>query len=170
MNWESYFKIGYVIKTHGLKGEVTISILPDAPDFDELDSIFIDQKNNLVPYFIETFSPKGNKVFVKLEGLNTLDQAEKLKGCSLYLSKESRPKSGRGKFYFDEVPGFTVVDASLGEIGEVKEVSEQINNPQLVLIREGKEILIPVNSPFITSVNKSKRVVSVNLPEGFLEI
>jgi 16S rRNA processing protein RimM len=37
-------------------------------------------------------------------------------------------------------------------------------------MHEGKEVLIPVNSPFITSINKSKKKISVNLPEGFLDI
>jgi 16S rRNA processing protein RimM len=43
-------------------------------------------------------------------------------------------------------------------------------NRLLALDHNGKEVLIPVNSPFITRINKSKKMITVNLPEGFLDI
>jgi 16S rRNA processing protein RimM len=163
------YKIGYVAKAHGLKGEVTI-IVTEPVDLDPIESVFIEQKNTLVPYFIKDLSDRGDKAFVKFEEINSIEQANSLKGCSLYLLKEARPKLKRGEFYDDEVIGFKVEDETLGELGNVTEVSSSGPNRLLTVEVKTKEVLIPLNSPFIISTNKTKKVIKVALPDGFLDI
>ena len=170
MTLEESFKIGFIAKTHGLKGEVTIQMTPECPDLHEFKSFFVEKNQNLIPYFLETVSLKGDKAFIKLEDVNTIEQASALKGCSLYLPKAEREKLGRGEFYNDEVVGFEVADKEAGTIGLITEVFESGPNRFLVIDHNGKEVMIPLNGPFIKSVNKSKKKISVELPEGFLEI
>lgn len=171
MELEACFKIGYVQKTHGLKGEVTISLEPGAPDdFEEINSIFLEIKGRLVPYFLEAISFKGDKAFVKFDDVNTSEEASLLKGASLYLPKTARPKSKRGEFYNDEVIGFIVNDASVGKLGSVIRVENEEVNPLLIVLQGEKEIAIPINAPFITSVNKSAKKIEVDLPEGLLDL
>ncbi len=165
-----HFKIGYVAKSHGLKGEVTIVLGPDCPDLESAKSIHVELGHQLVPHFIESISIKGVKAYVKLENIDTPEAAASLKGCSLFLPKKERPKLSRGEFYSDEVIGFEVTDAETGVLGEVSEVFESGPNRFLMIMRNGKEIMIPINGPFITDMNKSKKKISVELPEGFLEI
>lgn len=163
------YKIGYVAKTHGLKGEVTL-VITEAIDLEKIQSVFIEIGNNLVPYFIEYFSDRQDKVFIKFEEVNTPEQASHLKGASIFLNKSERPKLARGEFYDDEIKGFTVEDKSAGVLGMVTEVIQAGASRLIQVDRDGKEILIPVNGPFITSINKSKKKIAVDLPEGFLEI
>lgn len=171
MELEDCFKIGYVQKTHGLKGEVTIALEVGAPDeMDAITSIFLEVKGRLVPYFIEAISLKGDKAFIKFEDVTTSEQANELKGASLYLPKTARPKSGRGEFYNDEVIGFTVNDANAGKLGTVARVENEEVNPLLIVMQGEKEIAIPINAPFITSVNKSAKKIEVELPEGLLDL
>ena len=159
------------MKPHGLKGEVTVSIDADFPDdFKSLQSFFIEQQHQLVPYFVTAISQKGNKAFVKLEDVDTIDQAEQIAKCALYLPRASRPKAKRGEFYNDEIVGFEVIDSEHGSLGVVLEVIQSGPQRFLSLNYEEKEMLIPVDGPFITSVNRSKSTVSVQLPEGFLDI
>lgn len=169
MDVQACFKIGYVARTHGLKGEITIMTLPDCPDLSGLGTVFIDKKGQLVPYFIQTSSIKGDKAFVKLEDVDTIDLATDLKGASIFLPKTERPKAGRGEFHNDEVIGFTVLEGAR-PLGTVKEVSEIGPGRFLLVDKKGKEILIPINGPFIKSVNKSAKKIKVELPEGFLDI
>ncbi len=165
------FKIGYVQKTHGLKGEVTIALEVGAPDeMDAITSIFLEVKGRLVPYFIEAISLKGDKAFVKFEDVDSSEQANQLKGASLYLPKAVRPKAKRGEFYNDEIIGFVVNDASAGKLGTVVRVENEEVNPLLIVQQEEKEISIPINAPFITSVNKSAKKIEVDLPEGLLDL
>jgi 16S rRNA processing protein RimM len=165
------YKIGYILKPHGLKGEVTISLTPEGPDeFASLETIFVEQNNRLVPFFIESSSQNGDKVFVKFEDVDSQESADKISKSSLYLPKASRPKSGRGEFYDDEIIGFQVEDKEFGELGEVISIEVAGPNKLLAIEYKEKEVLIPVNSPFILSINKSKKKIMVDLPEGFLEI
>lgn len=169
MNKEDCYSIGYICKAHGLKGEVTV-VLTEPVDLDELESVFIEVKGNLVPYFIQTFSERPDKAFIKFEEVNSIEQANTIKGCALYLNKSTRPSLKRGSFYNDEVEGFMVSDELHGELGTISEVLQTGPNRFLQLIYQGKEVLIPVNGPFITSVNKSKKLIKVSLPDGFLDI
>jgi 16S rRNA processing protein RimM len=169
MDKSTCFKIGYIAKAHGLKGEVTL-VITELVDLSLVKSVFVETKNNLVPYFIAAVSDRGDKAFVKFEDVNTLEQAEVLKGCSMYLQKEARPKLKRGEFYDDEVISFSVENETGEPLGSIKEVIHSGANRLLALIYLGKEVLIPVNGPFIVSINKTKKKIIVQLPEGFLEI
>jgi len=159
------------MKPHGLKGEVTISLDPNAyADWENLKTIFIEKKSLLVPYFIQHISVRNDKAFVKLEDVDTPEYAALLKGGSLYLPKKERPKPAKGEFYSEEVIGFEVTDQELGVLGMILDVEQAGPNRFLILNYNKKEIMIPVNGPFITSINKSKKKISVSLPEGFLDI
>jgi 16S rRNA processing protein RimM len=171
MDLKSAYKIGYILKPHGLKGQVTVSLDAEAPeDLEDIDTLFIEKNNQLIPYFREEISVSGSKAYLKLEDINTPEAAKDISKSAIYLPKTSRPKSGKGEFYDDEVIGFVVTDETEGELGSVTEITVAGPNKLLTVICNGKEVLIPINSPFIKSVNKSKKTISVELPEGFLEI
>ena len=170
MNISDCYKAGYVAKTHGLKGEVTIVMSVDCLDPESLKMFFVEINQNLVPHFIQSVSVKGDKAFLKLEDVNTPEEAALLKGCSLYLPKTKRPKLSRGEFYSEEIVGFEVIDTENGSLGVVKEVFEHGLSRHLVVVREQKEVMIPTNGPFIQGINKSKKKITVTLPDGFLDI
>lgn len=167
----SCFKIGFVLRTHGLKGEVTLSLSDDAQvDLESVKSLFLEQDNRLVPFFIDSISVQGNKALVRFEDVTAIDDASKLVKQSVYLEKSKRRKSGRGEFYDDEIIGFEIVDETIGSLGVIGGVMQAGPNRLLVVDYEGKEVLIPVNGPFITNIDKRKKSVSVQLPDGFLDI
>ena len=167
MKIEDCYKIGYVSKTHGLRGEVTVNTLPECPDLTSIETIYVG--DDLVPHFIASISIKGDKAFLRFDEVNDIDQAAALKGLSLFLPKSERPKLSRGEFYNDEVVGFEVVEEE-NVLGEISDIMEAGPNRFLVMDHNGKEVLIPINGPFIRSVNKSKKRVTVELPEGFLDL
>jgi 16S rRNA processing protein RimM len=168
MQKESLIKIGYTAKTHGLKGELTLNMNDDAPELAIGDVVMIEQGSGLVPQFISALSGHSAKMIVKFEGVDTLEQATALKGCSIFIEKSKRPKLKRGEFYDDELIGFSVYDAAHGLLGKVNQIENQGAN-KLLDVGE-KNVLIPVNGPFITSISKSKKRIEVELPEGFLDI
>jgi len=170
MDLHSCYKIGYVAKTHGLKGEVTIILNSNVQSIQNTKSLFLEIKDMLVPYFIEHISDRGDKAFVKFEEVDSHEDAAQLKGCSLYLSKKARPKLDLGEFYNDEVVGFEVEDEKLGLLGKIREVLEIGPNRLIAIDSSTREILIPVNGPFIRNLDKSKKRFKVDLPDGFLDI
>lgn len=142
---------------------------PDCPDPSEVDVFFLHIEPNLVPYPVRSASVKGDKAIIKLDGVDTIEAASGLKGTSIFLPRSSRPKLARKEFYSDEVIGFVVVEGK-EELGVVKDVMEAGPSRFLAVIHEGREILIPINGPFIKSVNRTKQQITVELPEGFLDI
>jgi 16S rRNA processing protein RimM len=169
MEIDKAFKIGYVMKTHGLKGEVTIALQQDCPDLNGVNTLYLERKGQLVPYFVQSVSFKTDKAFIKLEDVDSIDDAQELKGSSIYLQKSARPKLARGEFYPDEVIGFEVSDEQR-VLGVVKEVVEAGPSRFLSVDVDNKETLIPVTGPFIKSVNKTSKKIKVELPDGFLDI
>lgn len=169
MDKQACYSIGYLSRTHGLKGEVT-AIFTEPIELDSVKSVFIELKGSLVPYFIDSFSDRGDKAFIKFADVNTVEQAAGLKGSALYLSKTVRPSLKRGEFYNDEVVGFMVEDETEGKLGLLKQVIQSGPSRLLEIDYDGKDVLIPVNGPFIKSINKSKKLIKVSLPEGFLSL
>lgn len=170
METQACYKIGYVARTHGLRGEVTIVLDPEVPPMRASQSLFIEIKNTLIPYFIEHISDRGDKAFVKFDEVDTPEAAKQLKGCSLYLPKKQRTKLKKGEFYNDEVVGFHVLDETLGSLGTIREVIEIGPNRLIAIDRPKGELLIPVNGPFILEIDRPKKKIRVDLPEGFLDI
>lgn len=171
MDISAYYRIGLISKPHGLKGEVTILLDPDLPnDFSALETVFVLVAEDLVPYFISSSSIKGNKAYVKFEGVDTLAKAEYVSKCLLYLPKTARPKTGNGEFYSDEIIGFEAEDEEEGLLGPVSEVIQSGLQRLLSVNHNGKAVLIPVDGPFIRSINRTKKKIIVRLPQGFLEL
>lgn len=171
MTADACFKIGYIMKPHGLKGGVTIALDPEAPgDFGDIQTVFLETRERLLPYFIEHISLKGNRAFLKLEDVNTPEEAQRIARSAIFLPKTFRAKSGPGEFHDDEVIGFSVVDTTAGTLGKIVEIMRAGPNKLLAVDFEGRELLIPLNGPFIASVSKRNRKITVSLPEGFLDM
>lgn len=168
MEKSNLLKIGYIAKTHGLKGEVTAQLQADALLPEVGAPIMLELNGGMVPYFVTHISVTGSKAYLKFDGIDTIEAATSLKGASLLAEKSLRPKLKRGEFYDDELTGFSVVDEKAGMLGAVLRVENQGLNKLLVI--GDAELLIPVNGPFIQTISKTKKRIEVSLPEGFLDL
>lgn len=170
MKVEDCFPIGTVARAHGLKGEVTLLLERDfAFDISFPSPLFLAEKDQLVPYFVSHSSVKGSKAYVKLEEVDTHEQAKALARSRVYLPKTMRPSPGKNAFYDDEVSGFEVHDREFGILGRVEGVVRS-GSQRLLSIGGEKEILIPVDAPFIQRIDRRKQLIQVVLPEGYLDI
>ena len=165
------YKVGYILKPHGLKGEVTVALDPEFPvNDDEVETLFIEKQNQLIPYFIDKIGIHGKKAIIKFDDNNDAEAASAIWKLSIYLPRKTRPKSASGSFYDDEIVGFEVSDKTAGVLGKVVGILSAGPNKLLSIDYHGKELLIPVSGPFITTINKTKKKIAVTLPDGFLEI
>lgn len=168
---EKCFYFGKVLRTHGYKGGLKVTLEVDEPHFyRDLELVFVELKKKLVPYFIENIHFEKNKANLKLEDIDTIEQAERLVGFNLYLPLEWLPKLKGDKFYFHEVTGFTVVDEKHGRLGTVSRVLELPNNPLLSIDHEGTEILMPIADEIIKKVDRRTKTIHITSPEGLVEL
>lgn len=170
MRQDDCYQLGEVIKTHGLHGEVSILLDVDLPnEYQNLESVFLEQSGKLVPFFIDTIQINGNKALVHFEDIESLDEAKNLVKSKLFLPLSSLPELDEGQYYFHELIGCEVYENN-APLGKIEGIID-LNGNQLISVNaEGKEILIPLKDELLTHVDLQKKKVSVDLPEGLLDI
>jgi 16S rRNA processing protein RimM len=165
------FNLGYIPKRVGNFGDLAFVLDVDDPKrYQKLESVFIDLNNTLVPFFIKKIQVKGMNAVVSIEGIDTIEKAEELIKKSLYLPLSFLPALTGKKFYFHEMPGYTVIDKKYGPIGIVEEV---LDYPQQAIfqIKFGEhEILIPAKEEFIVSINRNTKQLELDAPEGLIDL
>lgn len=171
MTKDKCFYVGKIVKTHGIKGEVTLRI--DNEDFDyieELDYFLLDINDKLIPFFVENITFHSNKSFVLFQDLKTLEAASQLVGVTAYLPLELLPERSGNDFYSHEVVGFLVVDEEKGELGKVQEIIEYPTQSLIQIIKDGKEILIPIHDDIIKDVNREEKKIFIKAPVGLIDM
>ncbi len=171
MNVDECYQLCYIIKPHGLQGKVGIYLDVDIPKkYSKLESVFVEINKKLVPFFIEEIAIQGQKATVKFEDIDSIESAENIAGSDLYLPLNLLEELSDDQYYYHEIIGYKIIDKSKGELGEVVTVFTMPNQDLISSMYQGKEILIPINNHIIKSVNKQKKEVSVDLPDGLLDI
>lgn len=171
MNLDSCFELGQIIKAHGLKGEIVANFSTDHPEqYSKLESVFLEINQKLVPFFIEKINLSTNKIIIKFEDIDTIEDTKSLLKKTLYLPLENLPEPDEDELYYQHIIGFTVKDKNLGELGTVKDILERAGQDLLIMEYEEKEILIPVDPTIILKTDNKKKILSVDLPEGLLEL
>lgn len=165
------FFFGKITKTHGLKGELTIKLdVANPEDFKDLRYLMIEDKGNLIPYFIESQKINGDKMFVQFQDVNKMEQAVVFIGKAVFLPNEMMPELDDDEFYYKEIVGFKLVDAEKGEIGAISDVLEYPTQAVIQVMKDGKEILIPIHDDIIEKVNKKAKTLNVRAPEGLIDM
>jgi 16S rRNA processing protein RimM len=168
---QEYFELGALAKPHGIKGALHAFLDVDDPyEYDELTSVFVQEGQELVPYFIDDIQIKPNLNLIFFEGIDSVDKAKELVGKKLFLPMSFLPKLKDNQFYYHEIIGYQVDDQSLGLLGIVKEVVSLGAQDVVVMIYQNREVLIPLTEEIIPKVNKKEKVIQTILPEGLLEI
>ena len=171
MTKDKCFYVGKIVKTHGLKGEVTLRIDNEQfDDIEELNYFLLDVNEQLIPFFIEDIAYHSNKAFVLFQDLNTLEAANQFVGKSAYLPLDLLPEKEGNDFYSHEVVGYLVVDEEKGEIGNVNEIIEYPTQSIIQIIKEGKEILIPIHDDIIKDVNRDEKKIYIKAPSGLIDM
>lgn len=171
MKIEDCFRIGSVIKTRGLKGELQAFIDFAEPERLNFDALFLEVNGKLVPYFVESFKmPQKNTAYIYLEDVDHIDKAFPLAKKDIYLPNKLKPKKKKNEFGLKDLLNFIAVDVNEGELGEIIELQELPQQLIATVHYKGKEVLFPLNEAVIKGIDVVKGVVMVDLPEGLLDI
>jgi len=172
MTKEECFYLGRIVSKFSFKGEVLIKLDTDEPEtYLEMESVFVDYDNNLVPFFIEKSSlQKSNLLRVKFEEVDTEEDADDLMKCDLYLPLNMLPELDEDQFYYHEIIGYTVEDANYGTVGVLTGVNDTTSQALFEIEKDGKQILIPMNDQFLQKVDKKNKKIFVETPEGLIDL
>ncbi|AUP79949.1 ribosome maturation factor RimM [Flavivirga eckloniae] len=172
MQKEDCFYLGKIVKKYSFKGEVLAKLDTDQPElYENLDAIFLNLRNNLVPFFIEHSQlHKSELLRIKFEDVDEEADADAIMKSELYLPLDLLPKLEGNKFYFHEVIGFTIEDSNYGKVGTIKAVNDSTAQSLFEIDRDGIEVLIPMNDEFIVKVDRDNKTILVKTPEGLIDL
>ena len=171
MEKQDCFLLGTIFKLHGYKGDVNIYNDNDIPlVFTDIEFFYIEDNNELIPYFAESVRPKKKQVLlVKLEDVDSEEQALKILKQKVYLPNKFLPEMGNvnpDKL----IVGFDVIDNTLGKIGKVDFVNDKTAQ-KLIIVKDGsKELFIPFHEQFIKEIDTENQKIIVEIPEELMNI
>jgi 16S rRNA processing protein RimM len=163
--------IGKIVAPHGITGQVIIEhALGKSISFKGVEVLFVEQtKNSFIPYFIQSASAKTDTLtHVHFEGMKTRE------ATSIVISKKVWvPQEDFQKLVEKNAPlallGFMVQEAGK-PLGVIKEVIEQPHQLLVTIDYNGQEAYIPLHEETLKAVNHAKKLVTVELPEGLLDL
>lgn len=160
-------KIGKVLKTHGFKGNLKVFIDEFyMNDFEEMNAVFV---NNL-PYFIHSKDINSDaQAIINLEDIDTKEKASALVGKDIFAKEDDLTEILLGDEY-DHLVGYKIIDNALGNIGIIHEIIEMPFQILAKIIKDNREVLIPLNDDFIIKIDESQKQVIMDLPSGLLEM
>ena len=171
MDKKDFFYFGKIIKTHGVKNEFQAILDINNPEYYEnIEIIFIDIDNTLIPYFITNIRISGKQAIIELLDVDFNTITNLLVGSSIFLQNKLLPKLPENKFHSHEIEGFTVYDKEKGNIGIIEEVVDMEYQEILKINFDDKEILIPVVDDIVKKVDKKKRRIEIEAPDGLIDI
>lgn len=164
--------VAQVQKSYGTEGGMTISLFTSIPkDIYLKEPVFIIYDELPVPFFITSFSPKGNgKALVTIEDIENLEQAEALSGKQLLMEEKTVHEEEEEEEIYDEyslachIIGFLIKDQNGREIGHIDEVYDFSGNVCI----EVSGHMIPFHLDLLIKLDEKKETLSMNIPEGLI--
>jgi len=172
MKKDDCFYVGTVVGKYSFKGEVLVKTDSDNPeDYTKLESIFVELSTGLVPFFIRKCQlHKSSLLRIDFEEVNSEQDADAILKKNLFLPLDLLPPLEGNKFYYHEVIGFSITQNGT-QIGTILRVIEQgLQALFEITDNQGAERLIPIHDDFILEVDRASRNITVQLPEGLLEL
>jgi len=172
MKKDDCFYVGTVVGKYSFKGEVLVKTDSDNPeDYTKLESIFVELSTGLVPFFIRKFQlHKSSLLRIDFEEVNSEQDADAILKKNLFLPLDLLPPLEGNKFYYHEVIGFSITQNGT-QIGTILRIIEQgLQALFEITDNQGAERLIPIHDDFILEVDRASRNITVQLPEGLLEL
>jgi len=172
MRVEDCFYLGKIVSKYSFKGEVLVKLDTDEPEtYQNMESVFVQIGQNLVPFFIERCRlHKSNLLRIDFEDVKDEQAADHIIGRKLYLPLTLLPKLSGNQFYFHEVVGFSIIDELHGNIGVIQSVNDSASQELFEVLKDGKELLIPISDDIIKKVDRKNKEIHVKTPEGLVNL
>ncbi|OKZ60027.1 MAG: 16S rRNA processing protein RimM [Clostridium sp. CAG:354_28_25] len=165
-----YIEIGQIVNTNGLKGVVKVNpFTDDISKFEDLKYVYIQLKNELKKVKIEQVRYNKNQVLLKLEGIDSIEEAEKYRNFYLKTEKESQEDLGEDTYYIVDLIGLDVYSDKNEYLGKIEDVFPTGSNDVYVVKDNlGKQILIPAIADVVKEVDLKNKKMIINLIPGLI--
>ena len=166
----SYLEVGQIVGTHGIVGEMRVQPWCDSPDFLTKFKTLYTDKDGVNAVKVKSSRVHKNIVLIKLPDVTTIEQAERMRGKVLYISRKDA-NIPDGEWFIQELIGCTVFDADTGkEYGVLSDVSKTGANDVWHIEKDGKEYLLPAINDIIANVDvKNEKIEIRSIIKGIFD-
>ncbi len=161
-------KVAKIINTRGLKGECKLYLYTDQADerFAKGTVLYINGDKDQ-PVHPVSYSEYKGFGYARFEEVPDINEAEKLKGLDLYISKEDLPENEEDEFYYSDLDGLTAVDTTGTELGQVSDILETGATHPILRISHGAEsFMVPFAEAFVEEVDLDEGRIVIRMMEG----
>lgn len=163
--------LGDIVATHGVAGWLRLRLFnPEGHTLYSAEEVELARGETRRTLPVEQAKPHRGFVLLKLQGIDDMDTAQDQVGCRLYVRQDILAPLGSSEYYHEEVAGFEVVDAEGERIGTVTRIWPRPGGDLLVVNGPEKEHLIPAIKEFIRQVDVMNRTITIDAPDGLLEL
>ncbi len=169
MNKEELLKVGVITTTHGVRGEVKVFPTTDDPKrFKKLKKVILFTKDYSEKK-VESVKFFKQFVILKLEGVDTLDDALLLKNGELLVERADAVECEEDEYFIADLYGIVVFDEQDNRLGIITEVYQTGANDVYEITREGEStFLIPAIKECVLSVDIKARRMQIHLMDGLI--
>ncbi len=162
-------EVGKIVNTHGLRGEVKVVPWTDYPEqFEDIDKVFTADGNE---YNIKNVKYQKSNIILRFAEIADINDAEKLKGKTLLTQRSALDELPEGVYYVADLIGIKVISDEGEALGEISDVLQTGANDIYEVKRDGKKpLLLPVIDSVVLNVDTQKRIATVHLMEGLLDL
>ncbi|MCO7127959.1 ribosome maturation factor RimM [Sporolactobacillus shoreicorticis] len=170
---EQWFYVGKIVNTQGIKGEVRVVSITDFPEerYAVGATLYVQDPKTDTYEPLKVKSYRRHKQFdcLTFENYHSINDIEKYKGRSLFVSKEQLSNLEQGTFYYHEIIGSQVITDTGRHLGEVKEILSPGANDVWVVDTGVKNVLIPYIADVVKDVDVAQKKVTVHLIPGLVD-
>ena len=192
---QKFVTVARILRARGNKGEVAAELLTDFPErLPEIKEMSLRgeagaRRGVVLREFWVDRNHSGKGVF-HFEGVDSINDAEKLRGMEVQIPFEQRAEAPSGNFFVTDLIGCSVFElaasaspvssspCSLAEapalLGKVRDVyfpgEGQPGTPLLAVDTWRGELLIPLAEDICTTIEIAARRIEVRLPEGLRDL
>lgn len=164
---------GVISKSHGFGAGVRL--VPYSRDLSNLafiKSVYIKTGGSadFKKYNILGRSISRKYAILDLEGLETFEQAQELRGKEVFVQTEQLSGPSEDEYYFFELIGLSVFSTDNKLLGKVSKITDSAQNILVVEMLSGKQSLIPFTEPIVKEVDVINKRIVIDPPAGLLEL
>lgn len=165
---KEFLEAGKIVNTHGIRGEVKIMPYTDSPELlAEFDRLFLDKAHTEV--IIEHSRAFKNMVIAKIEGVNTPEEADKLRNKLLYMHRDDL-ELDEDTYFIQDLIGMEVRDADSGQVyGKIADVMQTGANDVYVVKGDDREYLVPAIGDVVVSTDIDADIMTIRPLEGLFD-
>ena len=164
-----YLETGKIVGTHGIKGMTRVQVWADDNEFLKQFKYIYTDKNGENRLEISRVQPHGTVALVAFKGINTIEQAEKLRNTMIYIDRND-VKLPEGRYFITDLLGCSVFDADTNELlGKITDISETGANDVWHITKDGKEYLVPAIDQVIVSVDTESEKIVIRPMKGIFD-